>query len=61
MLTTWQSLLDRMAQRAKEDGDTQACFEIAELQGLAASAIEGDRPTRDDNLKTTDRGVREAT
>ena len=51
MLTTWQSLLDRMAQRAKEDGDTQACFEIAELQGLAVSAIKGDKPTRDDNLK----------
>ena len=26
MLTTWQLLLDRMAQRAKEDGDTKACF-----------------------------------
>ena len=51
MLTTWQLLLDRMARRAREDGDTQACFEIAELQGLAASAIEDDRPTRDENLK----------
>ncbi len=51
MLTTWQLLLDRMAQRAEENGDTQACFEIAELQGLAASAIEGDNPTRDENLK----------
>ena len=51
MLTTWQLLLDRMAQRAREHDDTQACFEIAELQGLAASAIEGDSPTRDENLK----------
>ena len=51
MLTTWQLLLDSMAQKAKEDGDTQACFEIAELQGLAASAIKGDKPTRDENLK----------
>ena len=51
MLTTWQLLLGRMAQRANEAGDTQACFEIAELQGLAASAIEGERPTRDENLK----------
>ena len=51
MLTTWQLLLDRMAQRAKEDGDTQACFEITELQGLADSAIKDDRPTRDENLK----------
>ena len=50
-LTTWQLLLDRMARMAKEHDDTQACFEIAELQGLAASAIEGDRPTRDENLK----------
>ena len=51
MLTTWQLLLDRMATRAREDGDTQACFEIAELQGLATSASEGERPTRDENLK----------
>ncbi len=51
ILTTWQLLLDRMAKRAREDGDTQACFEIAELQGLAASAIKGERPTRDENLK----------
>ena len=51
MLTTWQLLLDRMLRRANEDADTQACFEIAELQGLATSAIEGDRPTRDENLK----------
>ena len=51
MLTSWKLLLDRMAKRAREDGDTQTCFEIAELQGLAASAIEGDRPTRDENLK----------
>ena len=51
MLTTWQLLLDRMAQRTKKDGNTQACFEIAELQGLAASAIEDDRPIRDENLK----------
>ena len=51
MLTTWQLLLDRMATRAREDGDTQARFEIAELQGLAASAIQGQKPTRDENLK----------
>ena len=51
MLTTWQLLLDRMVQRAKEDGDTQACFEVAEVQGLTASAIRGDKPTRDENLK----------
>lgn len=51
MLTTWQHFLECMAHQAKEDGDSRACFEIAELQGLAASAIRGDRPTRDENLK----------
>ena len=51
MATSWQLLLGRMAQKAKKCGDTQACFEIAELQGLAAGAIKGDRPTRDENLK----------
>ena len=51
MLTSWRLLLDTMAQRTKKDGDAQACFEIAELQGLAASAIVGDNPQRDDNLK----------
>ena len=51
MLTSWTSLLATMAQRARDDGDAQACFEIAELQGLAASVVAGDRPTRDENLK----------
>lgn len=51
MLTSWERLLGKMVQKAKEDGDAQTCFEIAELQGLASSVIAGDRPTRDDNLK----------
>ena len=51
MLTSWQTLLDCMAQRAKKDGDHQACFEIAELQGLAIDAIVREDPERDDNLK----------
>ena len=51
MLTSWDLLLETMAQRAREDGDAQACFEIAELQGLAAGVIAGDKPTRDENLK----------
>ena len=51
MLTSWELLLGRMAKKAKEDGDAQACFEIAELKGLAANVIVGDRPTRDENLK----------
>ena len=40
-----------MAQRTKQDGDDQAGFEIAELQGLAIDAIERDKPQRDANLK----------
>ena len=40
-----------MGQKAEEDGDGQACFEIAELQGLASAVIAGDRPTRDENLR----------
>ena len=51
MLATWQLLLDRMASRAAKDGDDRASFEIAELRGLAVSAIEDDRPLRDENLK----------
>lgn len=52
MLTSWETLLERMAKRSKECGDNQACFEIAELQGLATDAIERDNPERDDNLKS---------
>ena len=51
LLTSWGSLLDRIAQRTRTDGDAQACFEIVELQGLAIDAIERDNPERDDNLK----------
>ena len=51
MLTSWELLLDRMAQRSEKDCDAQAHFEIVELQGLAASAIAGDKPQRDENLK----------
>ena len=51
MLTSWESLLDEMAQRTKQDGDDQAGFEIAELQGLAIDAIERGNPQRDANLK----------
>ena len=51
MLTSWESLLDRLVQRTRTDGDNQTCFEIAQLQGLAIDAIERDNPQRDDNLK----------
>ena len=51
MLASWHTLLDRMAGRAKEDGDSQTCFEIAELKGLANEVIEGDNPKRDENRR----------
>ena len=51
ILTSWRLLLDRMSQRALEEKDWQAAFEIAELQGLSESAIAGDSPQRDANLK----------
>ena len=51
MLTSWDLLLDRLAQRAKDDCDDQACFEIAELQGLATDVTASENPRRDENLK----------
>ena len=51
MLTSWNLLLERMAQKAKDDADVQACFEIAELQGLAADVTAAENPRRDENLK----------
>ncbi len=51
MLASWHLLLDRMVERTKEDGDTQASFEIAELRGLVDGAIEDERPQRDENLR----------
>ncbi len=51
MLASWHFLLDSMAERTKREGDTQAHFEIAELQGLTGVAIKGDNPQRDENLR----------
>ena len=51
MLTSWDFLLRQIEQRIKQDSDSQAGFEIAELQALATAATEGDRPDRDENLK----------
>ena len=50
MLTSWELLLKKLIERAAEE-DVQACFEIAELQGLVESAIAGDNPRGDENLK----------
>ena len=51
MLASWRLLLDSMAERTKKEGDTQAHFQIADLQGLTDAAISGDNPKRDENLK----------
>ena len=51
MLTSWSVLLGTLAKAAKQDGDAQAVFEIAELQGLAANAVEGIRDTSNDRFK----------
>ena len=51
MLTSWDVLLERLAQRAEKDADTQAGFEVAELRGLAHDAIKNDDPVRDENLR----------
>lgn len=51
VLTSWESLLDRVAQRTVKDADVKACFEIDELRGLALDAIKNDDPVRDENLK----------
>ena len=51
MLASWDLLLYRLAQRAKDDCDDQACFEIAELQGLATDVTASKNPRRDENLK----------
>ena len=51
MLTSWDLLLDRLAQKAKDDCDNQASFEIAELQGLATDVTAAENPRHDENLK----------
>lgn len=51
VLASWSLLLDRVAQQVSAAGDQRASFEINELQGLAATAIAGDNPRRDENLR----------
>ena len=51
ILASWDLLLDRLAQKAKDDCDNQASFEIAELQGLAADVTAAENPRHDENLK----------
>ena len=51
LLTSWEVLLERLAQRTEKDGDRQARFLVAELQGLAVDAIKDDDPAKYANLK----------
>lgn len=51
ILASWDMLLDRLTQRTVKDADFKACFEIAELRGLAHDTIQSDDPVRDKNLK----------
>ena len=51
ILTTWNLLLEKMTLKAKDAGDVQAGFEIAELQGLATDVTAAENPRRDENLK----------
>ncbi len=51
ILASWDMLLDRLTQRTVKDADFKACFEIAELRGLAHDTIQNDDPVRDKNLK----------
>jgi hypothetical protein len=51
MLASWDVLLDKLTQQTLRDADFKACFEIAELRGLARDAIKDDDPIRDANLK----------
>ena len=51
MLTSWDFLLRQIEQRVKQDGDAQAGFEIAELQALALTAVQGTSDDRNDEFK----------
>ena len=51
MLSSWDVLLGHIAEAARRDGDSQVCFEIAQLQGLAAAAVKGEKTTPDENLR----------
>ena len=51
MLTSWDELLGHIAEAARRDGDSQVCFEIAQLQGLAAAAVKGEKTTPDEKLR----------
>lgn len=51
MLTSWEALLVHLAETARENDDAQACFEISQLQGLAAAGVEQERTIPDEHLR----------
>ena len=51
VLTTWDVLLDQMAEAVGRDGDSQVCFEIDQLQDLAAVAVKGEKTKPDEHLR----------
>ena len=51
MLTSWEVLLGLFSETAKKDDDSQACFEISQLRGLASAGIERDKTIPDEELR----------
>ena len=51
MLTSWEVLLGLFSETAKKDDDSQACFEISQLRGLASAGIERDKTIPDEKLR----------
>ncbi len=51
MLTSWEHLLQKLADRVERDNKAQAAFEIAELKALASAAVEGRKDTSNDEFK----------
>ena len=52
MITSWKHLLQKLADRVEQAGHAQAQFEIAEVQALATTAVEGMRDTQNDKFKS---------
>ena len=50
-IISWESLLSRIKGHVETAEDTQAAFEITQLQGFADKVIANDFPQRDENLK----------
>jgi len=53
MLASWEVLLGRIAAIARNDDDLQVCFEVSQLEGLAAAAVKGEGTTSDESLRAS--------